>query len=71
MNQKTHERSSTGKVSLWKMAGAAVALGGLSGVVLAEGSSEWRSERCRVHDEERETGHDLGEWEDCLHLEGE
>jgi predicted lipoprotein with Yx(FWY)xxD motif len=37
MNQKTHERSSTGKTSLWRMAGAAVALGGLSGVVVVDG----------------------------------
>ncbi len=37
MKQITQERSSTQKVSLGRIAGAAVALGGLSGLVLAEG----------------------------------
>jgi predicted lipoprotein with Yx(FWY)xxD motif len=36
MKQGTQERSSTHKVSLGRIAGAAVALGGLSGLVLAE-----------------------------------
>jgi predicted lipoprotein with Yx(FWY)xxD motif len=39
MKQVTDERSSTHKVPLGRIAGAAVALGGLSGLVLAEGAA--------------------------------
>jgi predicted lipoprotein with Yx(FWY)xxD motif len=39
MKQGTQERSSTHKVSVGRIAGAAVALGGLSGLVLAEGAA--------------------------------
>lgn len=39
MMQRTDERSRTDKFSLWRIAGAAVALGGLSGVALAEGAA--------------------------------
>ena len=39
MMQGTQERNSTRKVSLGRIVGAAVALGGLSGLVLAEGAA--------------------------------
>ena len=39
MMQGTRERNSTHKASLGRIAGAAVALGGLSGLVLAEGTA--------------------------------
>ena len=39
MKQGTQDRSSTHKIPLGRMAGAVVALGGLSGLVLAEGTA--------------------------------
>jgi predicted lipoprotein with Yx(FWY)xxD motif len=39
MMQRTDERSSRDKVSPWRIAGAAIALGGLSGVALVEGAA--------------------------------
>jgi predicted lipoprotein with Yx(FWY)xxD motif len=39
MKQGTQQRSSTHKVSLGRIAGAAVALGGLTGLLLAEGAA--------------------------------
>lgn len=39
MMQRIHERSSREKASFWRVAGAAVALGGVSGVVVVDGAA--------------------------------
>ena len=71
MKQGTQERSSTHKVSLGRIAGVAVALGGLSGLVLAEGAASAATNVVVSTTKNAKAWHDLGERQDRVHLEGE
>ena len=65
MKRVGQERASARKVSLGRMASAIVALGGLSGLVVADGTAGRRRALCLDH-QERHVRHDPHERQDGL-----